>query len=335
MNMTQQQIDVSELLEKVDILDYISQYAEFFEKGGEWWALSPLKKENTPSFSINVEKQCFYDFSSGRGGSVIEFVKCYNKVSFARAIEILCDYYKIDGSKFKSSVLEATGIAKKFAVAKTSEKETETNAVSFDYVDRFIYDEEKLHLWEQDGITLDTMKKYGVMYDPLTERIVVPIRDQNGEIVNVCGRTTDKDFKSKKIRKYTYLSKWANGSMETIYGLFENRDEINRSGEVILVEGIKSVLLLDQYGFHNGAAVLTSHISQPQADILIGMGVRVTFALDKEVDIREDKNALRLMRYLDTYIVRDTEGLLDEKMAPVDAGEETWKKLYERRKRAN
>lgn len=61
-------MEISELLESVDILDYISQFAEFEEKNGEWWCLSPLRDEKTPSFSVRRETQQFYDFSSGKGG---------------------------------------------------------------------------------------------------------------------------------------------------------------------------------------------------------------------------------------------------------------------------
>lgn len=54
-------MDTTELLAQVDILDYISQYCEFTEKGGEYWALSPFKEENTPSFSVDPIKQFFYE----------------------------------------------------------------------------------------------------------------------------------------------------------------------------------------------------------------------------------------------------------------------------------
>ena len=33
---------VEELVDSVDILEYISQFTEFEEKNGEYWALSPL-----------------------------------------------------------------------------------------------------------------------------------------------------------------------------------------------------------------------------------------------------------------------------------------------------
>ena len=49
-------MELSELIESVDILEYISQYTEFTEKNGEYWALSPFKDEKTPP-SPFVRKQ--------------------------------------------------------------------------------------------------------------------------------------------------------------------------------------------------------------------------------------------------------------------------------------
>ena len=80
---------LSELIDSVDILEYISQFSEFEEKNGEYWALSPLKEEETPSFSVNTEMNRFYDFSSGKGGNVLSFIKAYNHCSDSKAADIL------------------------------------------------------------------------------------------------------------------------------------------------------------------------------------------------------------------------------------------------------
>lgn len=82
-------MELSELIESVDILDYISQYTDFTEKNGEYWALSPLKDENTPSFSVRKETNSFFDFSSGIGGNVLTFIRYYDKCSMAEAVEKL------------------------------------------------------------------------------------------------------------------------------------------------------------------------------------------------------------------------------------------------------
>ena len=85
---------LSELIESVDILEYISQFTKFEEKNGEFWALSPLKEEETPSFSVNREMNRFYDFSSGKGGNILSFIKFYYHCDSAEAASILRKYNK-------------------------------------------------------------------------------------------------------------------------------------------------------------------------------------------------------------------------------------------------
>lgn len=90
---------------------------------------------------------------------------------------------------------------------------------------------------------------------------------------------------------------------------------------------------MDTWGYHNTGAVLTSHLNPNQLKILAKLGVRVVFALDKGVNIREDENIKRLRRYVTVEYVWDKDDLLDEKMSPVDAGREVWETLYEGRYR--
>ena len=119
--------------------------------------------------------------------------------------------------------------------------------------------------------------------------------------------------------------------MNIIYGLFENREEILKKNEVILFEGMKSVLIARGYGFKNTGAILTSHLNPGQMKILARLGVRVVFALDKDVKIKQDRNIEILRRYVNVEYIYDFKDLLDEKDSPVDKGAEVFSKLYETR----
>ena len=175
------------------------------------------------------------------------------------------------------------------------------------------------------------MKEFQVKYDGFSNRIVYPIRDIDGKIVNIGGRTLDEQFKEKKIRKYTYFSGW--GSMNIIYGLFENLKSILEKREIILFEGCKSVLLANTWGIKNCGAILTSHLNPCQLKILAKLGCRVVFALDRDVRIFDDHNINKLKKYVNVEFLFDKDGLLDEKDAPVDKGKEVFEKLYEERLR--
>lgn len=322
-------IDLEELLESIDILDYISQFADFEEKNGEYWALSPLKEENTPSFSVRRETNSFYDFSSGIGGNVFTFVRYYFKCSYDEAIQKLVDYAGYDGTVRHCKKLAASEVAKRFQPPKKSSKTVKSTVLNDDYMIRYEKDDEKLAVWEQEGISRASLDKFQVYYDAFSDRLVYPIRNPDGKIVNIGGRTLDPLWKEKKLRKYTYFMQW--GELKTLYGFAENLKTIKEKGEIIIFEGCKSVLLADTWGIQNGVALLTSHLNPNQMKLLVQLGCRTVFALDKDVNIKEDHNIRILKQFVGVEYIWDGNNLLDEKDSPVDKGYETFKTLYEGR----
>ena len=322
-------MELSELIESIDILEYISQYAEFTEKNGEYWALSPLKEENTPSFSVRKETNTFYDFSSGVGGNVLTFVRYYNNCGYGKAVRILEEYAGVNGIERKNKRLAVTDVARKYTRRNNQKKESKASVLPDDYMERFEKNADKLAVWEREGISKASMDKFQVYYDSFSDRLVYPIRNIDGKIINVSGRTLDPEWKEKQLRKYTYFKPL--GILETIYGLAENYESIKQKGEIILFEGAKSVMLADSWGVTNSAAVLTSHLNPYQMQILIKLACRVVFALDKDVVIRDDHNIKKLKQFVGVEYIYDSQNLLEPKMSPVDAGRETWEKLYEGR----
>lgn len=44
-------------------------------KGNNWWYLSPLRDEHTPSFKVDVSKNVWYDFGLGKGGNLRTLIR--------------------------------------------------------------------------------------------------------------------------------------------------------------------------------------------------------------------------------------------------------------------
>ncbi|MEG1563850.1 MAG: CHC2 zinc finger domain-containing protein [Bacteroides sp.] len=323
---------ISEIIEQVNIADYIGQYVELFERGGELWGLSPFKDEKTPSFSIRPEQNVFWDFSSGKGGNVIDFIKYYNNCSVGRAIYILKEYAGKSGEPVTKR-LPATSVIAKYKIHNKQLKQSTAKHFASNHMDMYERRVDKLAVWINEGISPDVMEKYQVRYDPIDNRIVFPLRSPSGDILNIQGRTLDPNFKEKGLRKYTYL--YYMGTLDTIFGLYENTVSIMKQKEIILFEGAKSVMLAETWGITNTAAIQTSHLNPHQLRILIRLGVRVVFALDSEINIQEDENILKLKKYVRVEWVKNISGILEDKMSPVDLGKEQWEFLYERRVKMN
>ena len=325
-------MELSDLLESVDILEYISQFVELEQKGDEWWGLSCFREEKTPSFSVRTDPPVFYDYSSGIGGNVFTFVRFYNKCSAEEAIEILKSYAGLSGVDIRpKEKMAATITCKKYRKPKRTEKQSKGTILPDNYMERYENRKDKLQAWLDDGISAESLERFAVKYDAFSDRLVYPIRNLAGKIVNIGGRTLDPEWKAKNLRKYTYFFGW--GTMDTIYGLYDNLAEILKKREIILFEGCKSVLLADTWGIRNCASLLTSHLNPHQMKILARLGCRVVFALDKEIRIREDHNIQKLKNYVEVEYLWDRNDLLDEKDAPVDKGRDVFLRLYEERMR--
>lgn len=323
-------MNVDELINKIDIVDYIGQFVELTERNGEYWGLSPFKDEKTPSFSVRRESKKFYDFSSGLGGNLITFVKQYFHINSGDAIKKLADYAGYDDKQLVyRGELSATSICKRFTEHRRSEKASTATPLGENCMEKYEKCDEKLTIWEKEGISRASMERFQVRYDPFADRLVYPVRNLDGKIVNIGGRTLDPRWKEKKLRKYCYYYQW--GTINTIYGLAENLKYCREKQEIIIFEGCKSVLLADTWGIKNTGAILTSHLSAAQMRILAKLGLRVVFALDKEIDVRQDRNIEQLKQYVSVYCIRDYENLLDAKDSPVDKGKDVFLKLYEQR----
>lgn len=327
-------MDLNELISRINAVDFISQYVELTEKSGELWGISPFTKppEKTPSFSVRRETGKFFDFSSGIGGSVYTFLRFLGK-SKREAIECLKEYAGIeDGIYAPPDRLDITKCCIKFAKKEIKNKPYNPNVLASDYMNRFEDDKDKLAVWEKEGISTETLEKYGVRYDRYSNRLVYPIYDTDGRLVNVGGRTLCSDYKERGLRKYTYMQGWG-GSMALIYGLYDNLESIKKKREIIVFEGCKSVMLADTWGVNNCGALLTSHLNPEQMKILIKLGADVVFMLDREINIRKDHNATILKNYVNVYYYIDYDDLLGEKDAPVDKGKDVFIGLYEGRVR--
>ena len=325
-------MDDNNFLDAIDIVELASKYTDLEEKGGEWWGISPITypPENTPSFSCRRETGKFYDFSSGVGGSAITLIQYCEKVSKSEAIEILQKYAGIDAEEFQARPkLTATIACKRFQKPKTTQKASKVTVLPNDYMLRYEKRADKLAVWEHEGISKETLDKFQVYYDSFSDRLVYPIRNINGEIVNVGGRTLDPLWKDKNLRKYCYFFSW--GRINTLYGISENLESIKNQHEVIVFEGCKSVLIADSWGITNTAAILTSHLSDSQMKILAQLGCRVVFALDKDIRVSLDKRIEKLKNYVPVEYIWDYEDLLGNKDSPVDRGKEVFMKLYGQR----
>lgn len=85
--------DDTDQLRQISIIDYLENQGYRpvrHSKGGrEQIYFSPLRNESSPSFSVNTEKNLWYDYGAGKGGDIFTLVMRMWSVDFHVAKEIL------------------------------------------------------------------------------------------------------------------------------------------------------------------------------------------------------------------------------------------------------
>jgi DNA primase len=91
-----------EVKTRLSIEDVIAEYVPLKRAGRNWKGLSPFSSEKTPSFVVSPEKQIWKDFSSGKGGSMFDFVMEVEGLDFKGALELLARKAGVDLEQFRS-----------------------------------------------------------------------------------------------------------------------------------------------------------------------------------------------------------------------------------------
>ena len=179
------------------------------------------------------------------------------------------------------------------------------------------------YLFEQDGISLSTQKYFEMGYDPGSNRITIPVRDECGKLVGIKGRLFQKKIEEGQ-NKYLYLFNC--NKSRILFGLYQNLDNIIKQGKVFVGESEKSVCQMYEMGYY-GVATGGSKISQHQINMLTRLGVQIIFAYDKDIDEEKLKNiASMFVEGVPVYAIIDKENLLNEKESPSDNSEK-WQQL--------
>src|SRR5260370_26347223 len=80
---------LDELRARLLVSEVLGRRVRLKKAGREWRGLSPFNQEKTPSFFVNDQKMAWFDFSSGKNGSIFDFVMMTEGLSFPEAVERL------------------------------------------------------------------------------------------------------------------------------------------------------------------------------------------------------------------------------------------------------
>lgn len=211
-------------------------------------------------------------------------------------------------------------------------------------LNKYIYNENYLMPWIEEGISRDVLRQFEIKYDPLETAIVIPHKNIDGKLIGVRGRFMAQDAVAKYM-PLKFNDEYMNHQLGlNLYGIYENKDAIRKNKMVIIFEAEKSVLKFGScFGVDNNFSVATcgNKISNEQIQLLVELGVKqVVLAFDKDysndIEMRKvkqnyEKIGKRLSNYFTTSIILDYGILLGLKDSPIDRGKTVFEELYKYR----
>lgn len=208
--------------------------------------------------------------------------------------------------------------------------------------------------WNNEGITEDIAKYFGIKFYFQQGRVIIPHHNISGDLVGIRGRSFlkhDIDAGRKYMPVIIQNKIYKHPTNFNLYGIYQNNGNIRKIKRAVLFEGEKSVLKYGSYYGQNNnisLATLGMTFSIAQREILLNCGVEeVTICFDKQymVEYLDKKNtkeykeferyirnlakiASMLIGYCNVYVVLCWGDLIDYKDAPIDKGKEIFEELF-------
>src|SRR5512139_3422743 len=295
MRFTPQFLD--ELKARLPVSEVVGRRVKLVRAGREFKGLSPFNKENTPSFFVNDQKQAWFDFSSGKNGSIFDFVMESEGVSFPEAVERLAqmagvplpkdsredeardarrktlhDVMELAAKFFQDTLASRNGAkARGYLADRGLDPATQLKfRLGYAPPERFALKE---HLGSHN-IPVEDMVETGLLisgddipvpFDRFRDRVMFPITDLRGRVIAFGGRAMEADAQAKYLNSpETPLFHKAG----TLYNLHNARKAAHEAGNVIAVEGYMDVIALTAAGFPQAVAPLGTALTADQCQLL-------------------------------------------------------------------
>ncbi len=307
MRFTPQFLD--ELKSRLPVSEVVGRRVKLTRSGRELKGLSPFNKEKTPSFFVNDQKEAWFDFSSGKNGSIFDFVMLTEGVTFPEAVERLAqmagvalpkvshedqqrdaraktlhDVMELAAKFFETTLASRVGAkARGYLADRSLDPATQLKfRLGYASAERFALKE---HLGSH-GIPVEDMIEAGLLisggdipvpFDRFRDRVMFPITDIRGRVIAFGGRAMDKDAQAKYLNS-PETPLFHKG--HTLYNIAAARQAAHDGAPIIVVEGYVDVIAMVTAGYAAAVAPLGTALTEDQLALLWKMADEPVLCFD-------------------------------------------------------
>jgi DNA primase len=284
---------LDELKARLPVSEVVGKRVKLKRAGREWKGLSPFQQEKTPSFTVNDQKQFYYDFSSGKHGNIFDFIVETEGVSFPEAVERLASMAGLpvprasrdeeQREERQKSLYDVMELATKYFEQNLA---SNIGAQARGYLsDRGIVPSTSLEFrlgyatpsrfglkeyLGSKGVSVSDMIETGLLiagddipvpYDRFRDRVIIPIHDQRGRIIAFGGRTLKSDVQPKYLNS-PETTLFHKGSV--VFNFHRAREPAHKEGSVVAVEGYMDAIAIYQAGIKSVVATMGTAFTEEQ-----------------------------------------------------------------------
>ena len=325
-----------EIKSRLAIEDVIGQYVELKRAGRNLKGHSPWGVDKTPSFMVSPEKGIWHDFSANKGGDIFSFVMAVEGIDFKEALEKLANQAGVDLTKYRGGdqavnkkklrAKEALSLATKYYQACLIRSKPVCEYVFYKRnLNRKTVQEFKIGYSPSDGKALVTaLKKRGFTEveldaagllnrfksDLFKNRMMVPFIDTTGNVIGFTARIIDQGEPKYLNTPETLLF----NKSRFIFGLYNAKESIRRSGYVVIVEGNMDVISSHQAGVKEAVATSGTAMTEQHLKILSKLTTDIRLAYDGDAaGVKATERAIMMAGDLglDLTVISDYHGAKD------------------------
>lgn len=279
----------------LNIVNVIETFTRLHKTGANYKGVCPFHDDHSPSMVVSPSRQTYHCFVCGASGDVISFVQHHLNLSFIEALRWCANQAGIEfptkeltpeeeaAYKRKEAQRIVIDAAAKFFQKNLGQAESFLASRGYSLSDKALTDfgvgyapMGNLALAElsKAGYSQELLQEVDVLgnsdgrlYDRFRDRLMFPFYDMQGHVVGFSGRIVTPNDKTGKYVNTGETPLFTKG--KHIFGLYQARKSIGKTGFAYLVEGQFDVMSLHKVGVENVIGGSGTAFTEDQVKLLL------------------------------------------------------------------
>ncbi|MES2594720.1 MAG: DNA primase [Verrucomicrobiota bacterium] len=306
---------LQQILASTDIVDLIGRTVKLRRAGTNWVGLCPFHNEKSPSFNVRPSTNSYHCFGCGAGGNAFRFLMNNEGLTFMEAVKRLGDSA---GIRIQEEVWDANAekeakhrtqlirvhqeiaewyhqLLMKSPLAAAARDYLKGRGINSAVAKNWLLgyaptNSQLMRQWatEQkfgrqiliDSGILAFSEERGDAYPRFRDRLMFPIRNDNGDVIAFSGRLLQAEAKTAKYLNSPETPIFSKSKV--LFGFDRAKRNISKVHQAIVCEGQIDTVMLHEAGFNNAVAGQGTAFTEVHAKLLKRLADEIVLCYDSD-----------------------------------------------------